>query len=100
MDDFGTGYSSLNMLSAMPIDVLKLDRSFVIKILKDEKVVRLVEFIFDLAKMLQVPIVAEGVETEKEVEFLKARGCDMVQGYYFSKPLPASEFEKKLQEPK
>ena len=97
MDDFGTGYSSLNMLSAMPIDVLKLDRSFVIKLLKDEKVVRLVEFIFDLAKMLQVPIVAEGVETAEEVEFLKARGCDMVQGYYFSKPLPASEFEKKLQ---
>lgn len=97
MDDFGTGYSSLNMLSALPIDVLKLDRSFVIKILKDKKVVHLVELIFDIAKVLRVPVVAEGVETAEELDFLKARGCEMVQGYYFSKPLPAEEFEKKLQ---
>ncbi len=97
MDDFGTGYSSLNMLSYMSIDVLKLDRSFIHDIENDTegKKVRMVELILDIAKSLKLTVVAEGVETEYQMKFLKERGCDIVQGYYFSKPIPAEEFEKK-----
>ncbi len=99
MDDFGTGYSSLNMLSNMPVDILKLDKSFIDNIEKtggtEEKDIRLVELILDIAKSLRLDVVAEGVENEKQLDFLKKRGCEMVQGYYFSPPLPAGEFEKK-----
>ena len=98
MDDFGTGYSSLNMLSRMSIDVLKLDRSF-IKDIKgeddDSKNVQMVELILDIARSLKLVVVAEGVETKEQMEFLKKRGCDLIQGFYFSKPLPADEFEEK-----
>ncbi len=98
MDDFGTGYSSLNMLSRMSIDVLKLDRSF-IKDIKgeddDSKDVQMVELILDIARSLKLVVVAEGVETKEQMEFLKKRGCDLIQGFYFSKPLPADEFEEK-----
>ncbi|WP_026504586.1 EAL domain-containing protein [Butyrivibrio sp. NC3005] len=97
MDDFGTGYSSLNLLTHMSIDVLKLDRSFIkdIEFDDDSKNVRMVELILDIAKSLKLIVVAEGVETKEQLDFLKGRGCDLVQGYYFSKPLPADEFEKK-----
>ena len=98
MDDFGTGYSSLNMLSSMPVDVLKLDKSFINNIQRansgESKDTRLVELILNIAKSLQLKVVAEGVETEDQFQFLKDHGCDMIQGYYFSKPLPAEEFEK------
>jgi EAL domain-containing protein (putative c-di-GMP-specific phosphodiesterase class I) len=98
MDDFGTGYSSLNMLSAMPVDVLKLDKSFIDNVEKtggkEEKDIRLVELILDIAKSLKLIVVAEGVENEKQLLFLKKRGCEMVQGYYFSPALPAEGFEK------
>nr|WP_297707045.1 EAL domain-containing protein [uncultured Butyrivibrio sp.] len=99
MDDFGTGYSSLNMLSHMPIDVLKLDRSFIKDIESDKdsgKNVRLVELILDIAKSLKLVVVAEGVENDAQCNFLKKRGCEIVQGYYFSPPLPADEFERKF----
>ena len=95
MDDFGTGYSSLNMLSAMPIDVLKMDRAFVRNIEHSEKDIQLVALILDIARNLKVPVVAEGVETGKQVELLKDLGCGLVQGYFFSRPLHASEFETK-----
>ena len=95
MDDFGTGYSSLNMLSYMPIDVLKLDREFIRNIENTEKARHLVILILDIAKNLKVPVIAEGVETELQLNFLKESGCQMVQGFYFSKPLPANEFEGK-----
>jgi len=95
MDDFGTGYSSLNMLSYMPIDVLKLDREFIRNIENTEKARHLVILILDIAKNLKVPVIAEGVETELQLNFLKESGCQMVQGFYFSKPLPAKEFEDK-----
>lgn len=98
MDDFGTGYSSLNMLSHMPIDVLKLDRSFIENIegsTEDEKDVRLVELILNIAKSLKLVVVAEGVENDVQLNFLKNRGCDIIQGYYFSPPLSPAEFEKK-----
>ncbi|MBR5110834.1 MAG: EAL domain-containing protein [Clostridia bacterium] len=93
MDDFGSGYSSLNMLSSIPIDILKMDMGFIQNIEHDEKDVRLVELILDIASNLKVPVVAEGVETETQMLLLKKMGCALVQGYYFSKPLPAAEFE-------
>lgn len=93
MDDFGTGYSSLNMLSAMPIDVLKMDRAFIRNIGHDEKDNQLVALILGIAKNLKIPVIAEGVETEDQIRLLKDLGCSLVQGYYFSRPLQASEFE-------
>ena len=96
MDDFGTGYSSLNMLSSMPVDILKLDRSFIKNMEIDERDIRMVELILDIAKGMKIPVVAEGVETKEQVEFLKKRGCEMVQGYYFSRPLPPDEFEEQI----
>ena len=93
MDDFGSGYSSLGALSSMPVDVLKMDRSFVMNIDNDEKDLRLVELILDIARNLKMPVIAEGVETESQMTLLKNAGCDFVQGYYFSRPLPPEEFE-------
>ena len=92
MDDFGSGYSSLNMITTIPIDVLKMDMSFVRNMNKDEKCLKLVELVISIAKFLNVPVVAEGVEDAGQVEALKKMGCDIIQGYYFSKPLPAEEF--------
>ena len=92
MDDFGTGYSSLNMLSSMPIDVLKMDRAFVRNIEHDKKDILLVALIIDIAKNLRIPVVAEGVETEEQMKLLKDLGCEVVQGYFFSRPLHASDF--------
>ena len=94
MDDFGTGYSSLNMLSAMPIDVLKMDRAFIRNIEHDEKDIQLVALILDIAKNLKIPVIAEGVETEEQMKLLKGLGCALVQGYYFSRPLHATDFEE------
>ena len=94
MDDFGSGYSSLNMITTLPIDVLKLDMKFVRNMEKDEKSMKLVELIIDIAKFLNVPVVAEGVETQSQLDTLKKMGCNVIQGYYFSKPVPAEEFEK------
>ncbi|MBO6205348.1 MAG: EAL domain-containing protein [Lachnospiraceae bacterium] len=101
MDDFGTGYSSLNMLTEMPFDVLKLDMAFVKNIHTDEKALRLVEFIMDIARYLNVSVIAEGVEYKEQYDLLKKMGCNVIQGYYFSKPLCCDEFEnllKQLQE--
>jgi len=92
MDDFGSGYSSLNMLSDMPIDVLKMDMKFVRNIEKSETDRRLVELILDIAKYLKVLVVAEGVETVGQLDLLRNAGCDIIQGYYFSRPLPPEEF--------
>ena len=96
MDDFGAGYSSLNMLSTMPIDALKMDMVFVRNIEHSEKDMHLVELVLDIARYLNVPVVAEGVETERQVALLRDAGCDLVQGYYFSRPVPPEEFEKLL----
>lgn len=94
MDDFGSGYSSLNMLSDMPIDVLKMDMKFVRNIESSETDRRLVSLILDIAKYLKVAVVAEGVETQGQLDLLRQGGCDLIQGYYFSPPLPADEFEE------
>jgi EAL domain-containing protein (putative c-di-GMP-specific phosphodiesterase class I) len=96
MDDFGTGYSSLSMLSEMPVDVVKMDRNFIRNMEHDDKDIRMVALILDIAKQLNVPVVAEGVETETQLDMLRELGCDVVQGYFFSRPLSANEFEAKI----
>ena len=92
MDDFGKGYSSLNMLTNLPIDALKLDMAFIKDIASDNKEKHIVEFVLEMARFLGVPVIAEGVETSEQFLLLKKAGCDIIQGYYFSKPLNASEF--------
>ena len=93
MDDFGSGYSSLNMLTSMPIDALKMDKAFIRNIKPGNKDMKLVELVLNIAKNLEVPVIAEGVETEEEYKMLKAAGCDIIQGYYFSKPVPPEEYK-------
>ena len=97
MDDFGSGYSSLNMLTMLPIDALKLDMAFIRNITTSNKAFRMVELMLEIAAFLNVPVIAEGVETEEQYQLLKKAGCDIIQGYYFSKPLPAEEFEKLIE---
>ncbi|MBO6220011.1 MAG: EAL domain-containing protein [Treponema sp.] len=92
MDDFGSGYSSLNMLTTLPIDALKLDKGFINNIAHGNKEMRMVELILEIAEFLKVPVIAEGVETREQLELLKMAKCDVIQGYYFSKPLPPEEF--------
>ncbi len=98
MDDFGSGYSSLNMLTSLPIDALKLDMKFIRNICTDKKACRLVEIMIEIARLLEVPVIAEGVETKEQMMLLKELGCDIIQGYYFSKPLPPEEFEKLIRD--
>ena len=92
MDDFGSGYSSLNMLTSLTFDALKLDMAFVRNICSDSKAARLVGIIIEIARLLEVPVIAEGVEHKEQMELLETLGCDVIQGYYFSKPLPPDEF--------
>ena len=102
MDDFGKGYSSLNMLTSLPIDALKLDMGFIKDIAENNRELRMVEFIIEIGKFLGVPVIAEGVENKEQFQLLKKAGCDIIQGYYFSKPVSAAEFgcliEKELVE--
>ncbi len=93
MDDFGSGYSSLNTLTTLPIDALKLDMQFIRTAFGETTDTRLLEAMIRLAEAFEVPTIAEGVETEEQVNTLKTMGCDIIQGYYFSKPLPADQFE-------
>lgn len=98
IDDFGTEYSSLNRLKDLPIDRLKIDMHFVHGIEKDEKDRAITKIIINLAKSLGLEIIAEGVETEKQVKFLSRKMCNEFQGYYFYQPMPAEEIEKILRE--
>lgn len=95
MDDFGTGYSSLMMLKSIPIDVMKLDKSFVDDY-SDAKGKKIISSVTQLAKSMMIEVTAEGVETEAQYEFMRSLGCDMIQGYYFAKPMPVEEFDKLL----
>lgn len=99
MDDFGSGYSSLNMLKDAPIDVLKLDMAFMRNLdNENERNNIIVESIVELSKKLNISVVVEGVESEKQVNFLKSIGAEVIQGYYFSKPIPTDEYEKLIEE--
>jgi EAL domain-containing protein (putative c-di-GMP-specific phosphodiesterase class I) len=93
MDDFGTGYSSLNYLKRFPIDTLKLDQSFVKDVIDDQVAASIVSSVIALSHDLDLAVVAEGVETEAQLEFLRKHGCDRLQGFLFSKPLPEHEVE-------
>ena len=88
LDDFGTGYSSLSYLKNLPIDVLKIDRSFIKDMTIDSKDARLTAAIIEMGHSLGQIIIAEGVETEQQLIYLTQHGCDIIQGYYFSPPLP------------
>jgi diguanylate cyclase (GGDEF)-like protein len=92
IDDFGTGYSSLSYLSRFPIDELKIDRSFIIDVPKNPQDSAIVKAIIAMAQSLHLSVVAEGVEDEAQVEYLQTLDCDIIQGYYFSRPLPAADF--------
>ena len=96
MDDFGSGYSSLNMISTLPIDALKLDMLFIRTAFSEKGNTRMIEITLDISHSLSVPMIAEGVETKEQMLALKELGCDIVQGYYFAKPMPASGFESFL----
>ncbi|MCK5356062.1 MAG: EAL domain-containing protein, partial [Methyloprofundus sp.] len=97
MDDFGTGYSSLSFLKQIPLDILKIDKSFVQDILTDQSDASLVEAILDIASNFGLKVVAEGVELAEHVDFLNERDCLFAQGYYFSKPIPEEEFVRLVQ---
>jgi diguanylate cyclase (GGDEF)-like protein len=100
IDDFGTGYSSLAYLKSFSIDKLKIDKSFVDKISTNKADQSIVKTIIELAKNLSLKVIAEGVETEQQLEFLTLCGCDEIQGYYFSKPLLVNDFESFLRNSK
>ena len=92
LDDFGTGYSSLSYLKRFPLDVLKIDRSFIIDIVHSTEDRNMVESIIQLSHNLNMKVVAEGAEEQAQMKLLTTMGCDILQGYYFSKPLPAKEY--------
>ena len=96
IDDFGTGYSSLSTIQDMPADILKIDKSFVDGIGRSEK--NIIDYILTMAKELNLMTIAEGVETKEQRDYLLARGCDIIQGYYYAKPMPKDEFEGYLKQ--
>ena len=100
IDDFGTGYSSLNYLKFFPFNILKIDMCFVRHIDRDSKNAAITRAIIEMAHSLNLKVIAEGVETEAELAVLRQYGCDAMQGYLFSRPVPAAEFERMLREGK
>lgn len=99
MDDFGVGYSSLSLVCDMNVDILKFDRSFFLD-LKEEKKQKVVRCLFNMAHELELGMVIEGIETQEQIDFLKNEKCDVIQGYYYSRPLPEDDFEKWLEDRK
>lgn len=95
VDDFGSGYSSLSLIATMPADIIKLDCSFARKCLNNEKGITLLASIIPMLKNIGFDIICEGIETEEEKNIIAGLGCDKIQGYYYGRPMPASDFEKK-----
>ncbi|MCB1777931.1 MAG: EAL domain-containing protein, partial [Candidatus Competibacteraceae bacterium] len=98
IDDFGTGYSSLSYLQRFPVNVLKIDRAFVMDLPENTSSAAIVDAIVTLAHGLDLEVVAEGIETLEQKAFLQARGCDEGQGYYFGRPMPLAEFRERLKQ--
>lgn len=96
MDDFGSGYSSLNMLKSTPFDVLKIDRGFLEEFMDSDRGRKIIQHTISMSRDIGLDIIAEGVETVEQAEFLSDCGCDAAQGFYYSKPLPVEEFDKRL----
>jgi len=96
IDDFGTGYSSLAYLKKLPVSKIKIDRMFIKDIPDDTDDMVITKIIIELARSLNLKVIAEGVETDKQKEFVFSNGCDYIQGYYYSPPIPADEFEEKF----
>lgn len=96
MDDFGSGYSSINLLGNLPLDVIKMDQGFFNSRINREQNHIVVESTIDMIKKLGMTVVAEGIETKEEVEMLRKLGCDIIQGYFFGKPMSVHEFEKQI----
>jgi EAL domain-containing protein (putative c-di-GMP-specific phosphodiesterase class I) len=96
IDDFGIGYSSLSHLKQFPIDIIKIDRSFITDIPGNQADEAITDAIIAMGKSLKILVVAEGVEALEQLQFLRSRGCDEVQGYFFSRPIPADDFTKLL----
>jgi len=91
LDDFGTGYSSLSYLRSFPVDTLKIDRQFIIEAQSEPEVRSIISAIIQMAHALKLDVVAEGVEDDDQLQYLESIGCDVIQGYYFSKPLPQEQ---------
>jgi len=98
MDDFGSGYSSLNMLKTTQFDVLKIDRGFLSEFMESPRGRKIIEHTISMSQDIGLDIIAEGVETIEQANFLSQCGCDSVQGFYYSKPIPVAEFDKRLVE--
>ena len=96
IDDFGTGYSSLNYLRKFPIDILKIDATFVHDITENNEDRLIVKGIIALAKSLNLGVIAEGVETKEQFDLLREEGCESIQGFYIGKPMASGEFEKQF----
>ncbi|MEG0650532.1 MAG: EAL domain-containing protein, partial [Oscillospiraceae bacterium] len=94
IDDFGSGYSSLSTLKDLPVDFVKIDKIFLDCAVNDTKGGKILESIISMTKWLGLSIVAEGVETQEQCNFLRGAGCDIVQGYFYSRPLPIEQFEE------